>query len=403
MANFNIKDYVSFNCLDCKFVLIMLALIALEIIDLLPEYLGSEFLNKIYDSFYDYRIMNLFLSYLAHILFIIPDYFLNKKLKEETNENNSSKKTVSISYLTFKYICKEPEEGNGNLTSQDISLTILACIIDLFVECFYIFVDDYLCEKEEEESYNDVFYFFQIIILSFYAKYFLNQKFYKYHYFSEALLILFEIIRNIFIIIDGNFSFSRLLVELFYILGKSYVYVYFKFLMENKYISVYNCCYLLGIINAPILFIIYLIISFIPCSSEIFCSIGYIDNFIEFFKNIDFPTFVAYILNAITFALYTFVINLTIKNYPIFHLIILFQITEIMSSLFSSPLDSVFFIIEIIFICIFAEIIILKFCNLNGNNKEDINKRALSDDKGEDIYDRLNSDEKNKNKESEEV
>ena len=74
-----------------------------------------------------------------------------------------------------------------------------------------------------------------------------------------------------------------------------------------------------------------------------------------------------------------------------------------MSSLFSSPLDSVFFIIEIIFICIFAEIIILKFCNLNGNNKEDINKRALSDDKGEDIYDRLNSDEKNKNKESEEV
>ena len=255
--------------------------------DLLPDFTGSDFLTKIYDSFYDYRIMNLFLCYLAHILFIIPDLFLKKKLQNETNE-----KAASISYSSLKYIFKEPEEGNANLSSQDIILAVLACLIDLFAECFYIFIDDYLYEDEDEEegdSINDVFYFIQIIVLGFYSKYFLNQKIYKHHYFSWALLLLFEIIRNIIVIADGSFSFSRLLVELFYIIGKSFVYAYFKSLMDNKSISIYNCCYLLGIINAPLLLFAYLILSFIPCSSKVFCSIGYIDNFVEYFKNVDFP------------------------------------------------------------------------------------------------------------------
>lgn len=400
MANCNIKNYVSFNCPDCKFVLILLAYLALEMMDLLPDFTGSDFLIKIYDSFNDYRIMNLFLCYLAHILFIIPDLFLKKKLQNETNE-----KAASISYSSLKYIFKEPEEGNANLSSQDIMLAVLACLIDLFAECFYIFIDDYLYEDEDEEegdNINDVFYFIQIIVLCFYSKYFLNQKIYKHHFISWALLLLFEIIRNIIVIAVGRFSFSRLLVELFYIIGKSFVYVYFKSLMDNKSISIYNCCYLLGIINAPLLLFAYLILSFIPCSSNVFCSIGYIDNFVEYFKNVDFPTFFAYIINAILFTLYTFVINIILKYYSIFYVVLLFQITEIITALYLSPIDSVFFIIELVFILIFVEIIILKFWNLNEFIKEDINKRALSDGKSDGEYDRFNDDEK-KNKESEEV
>jgi len=330
-----------------------------------------DLLIKIFGKFYEYKIMNLLLCYSAHILYIIPEFYQKKNLK------SSSKETSTTSYWPMRYIFYDTKKLNSFFSLKDIFLIILTCLIDLFVEFFYIYLDDRLYdlyEKENkskdegEEIYNDEIYFVQFIFLSFFSYFFSFQKFYKHHYFSLACIIIFEIIR--FIAFGYQSKFLNFLLNIIRLLGKSYNMVFFKSLMENKYISVYNCCYLLGIINAPILLLLYLILSFIPCDNKIFCNneFKHADSFIEFFKNFDILIFLGFIINAIVNSLYTLLINQTIYKYSVFHVTILFQIIDIISCIISNNsknyLNIIFFVFEVIFNCVFLEIIILHFWDL---------------------------------------
>ena len=102
----------------------------------------------------------------------------------------------------MRYIFRDTKKLNSFFSLKDIFLIILTCLIDLFVEFFYIYLDDrlsYLYEGKDEgkENYNDELYFVQFIFLSFFSYFFLDQKFYKHHYISLACIIIFEIIRFI--------------------------------------------------------------------------------------------------------------------------------------------------------------------------------------------------------------
>ena len=55
----------------------------------------------------------------------------------------------------------------------------------------------------------------------------------------------------------GKFNYKVLLLEIFIQGANSIFYAYIKILMEYKYYSPFQCCYLFGIVNTPLILIIY--------------------------------------------------------------------------------------------------------------------------------------------------
>ena len=68
-----------------------------------------------------------------------------------------------------------------------------------------------------------------------------------------------------------KFNYKQLLMEIFIHSGDAIFYGYIKILMEFKYFSPFQCCYLFGIVNTPLIIIIYFIVSHIPCNNKFLC------------------------------------------------------------------------------------------------------------------------------------
>ena len=101
---------------------------------------------------------------------------------------------------------------------------------------------------------------------------FSRDVFYKHQNISFLILIIVEIIKTIFLVID---KYSYYLEDIFliffniiYSILYAIYYIYMKELMKYKYISPYKSNFMIGIINLPIIIIIYIIISFTPLGDK---------------------------------------------------------------------------------------------------------------------------------------
>ena len=95
--------------------------------------------------------------------------------------------------------------------------------------------------------------------------------------------------------------------------------------MKYKFISPAKCTFIIGIINFPLIILIYFIISF--------TSLGnienkyYIDNIFELFKNlgnIDIKNVIYLISLPFAYGIFQFIINNIINDYTIYNLYIQF-------------------------------------------------------------------------------
>ena len=161
-------------------------------------------------------------------------------------------------------------------------------------------------------------------------------------------------------------------------------YFYLKGLMKYKFISPAKCNFMIGIINVPLIILIYFIISFTPLGN--INNDYYYDNIFELFKkmgNIDAKNIIILILLPLIYGILNYLLIKTVYEYTIFHLFIPFIVESFMKNIIKNlgKLENFFlissFFVELIMILIFVEIIEINCCGLSENLKRNIHSRAI--------------------------
>ena len=124
---------------------------------------------------------------------------------------------------------------------------------------------------KEEKKYNDDFMIIEYLIIFLVSKYD-KEAYYKHQNISFLILILVEANKTIyFFIIKDSYGISEIIIIILVLLNSilySISYLYIKGLMKYNFISPYRCNYKVGIINVPLIIIIYIIISFTPLGNN---------------------------------------------------------------------------------------------------------------------------------------
>ena len=377
----------------------------LKIIIISLSYIITSFPLMIYYSFKYTPNINTNQTQNFHIVFMVFLFFFGQslcifphliskclsktkkeKLSEDISKQNNSK------YI--EYIFNNPLDTH--FTIKEVIILIIVCLLNLtyyFLKSFGILFKQYNYEYFNENHFFDYLMFLVISI------YFFNLNYYKHQYCSIIILTLLGILKyitKIFIynLFDIRYIIIELIFNFFIALFGSITFGYINLLIQKKFFSVFKSCYIFGMINIPIIIIIYFIATNISCSNfSIYCINEYeykyyFDNIYSLFKGFgnDSIELILQLVFSLGFA-FLMVINYNIlDNYTIFHLILPWQAYEFISDILNcidSNTNHLFIIlidiIEIIIIMIFLEFIELNFCKFNYNLQRVINKRAKSE------------------------
>jgi hypothetical protein len=342
----------------------------------------------------EHCLMYLFCFFLGYLFNIIPNWISHIKSKEKekpiTNKLNE-KRNNSIEYIYNK-------QDEKYLSAKDIIKFLFICHILLLAELIENAgnrIDDTIAEKEASDEaknidnkYEDNYIFIECIIIFLVSKC-SKEVYYKHQYISFFIFILFGAIKNIYFLMknlayDFNIIsfFSRIIYSIFY----GIYYLYIKRLMNNKFISPYKCNFMTGIINAPLIIIIYFIVSLTPLGN--YKSEYYFDNIFIFFNKVkksNAKSVIKLISLPIVYGIYQFIVIKTIYDYSIFHMYIPFLIEYFLENITKdfNMIEKSFLIvslfIELIMILVFIEIIEINCCGLNKNLKRNIQSRGIID------------------------
>jgi hypothetical protein len=216
-----------------------------------------------------------------------------------------------------------------------------------------------------------------IIILSFFI---LDAQYYAHHYLSLFLFIIISI--AIDFILD-NFHYEFNLDFLLYLIAfigqlffESLNLTYQKYMFDALYYSPYRTCFAFGI-----LFLLYnccTICVFKLTKNDEFIDYFYAENFsigYEIFKFISNIFMVFFLYTSMALTNFHFSPNHLIANSELADMIIFLLKSDISYKYYAIIL----FVLQIILLLIFLELIELNFCGLNKNTKRSIRKRADDD------------------------
>ena len=270
------KFCISFGKLELKYFFYCVLYVILEIYMYYFIYYDHE---NIIEKHY---LLHSFCFFLGYLLNIIPFWISHKKSKgKEKPLNNKLNKENNYS---IDYIYNEPNENS--LPKKEILKILFICLILLLADIIENI--GYKIENNVygEIKYNDDYFFFEYIIIFVVPK--LDKEvYYKHQYISFLILILVEVIKNIYFFIRELYkktSIISIVLNIIYSILYAIYYLYIKGLMKYKYISPYKCNFMIGVINVPIIILISFIISFTSLGNT--NNVYYYDNIFELFKNI---------------------------------------------------------------------------------------------------------------------
>ena len=373
--------------------------------------------NNIINEHYHFHSFCFFFGYLLNI---IPAWISHAKSKEKEKENLITNESEEESIRSIEYIYNKPYEKY--LSTRDILKFLFICLIllltDIIENIGIIIEDNEKKEKEnenekKEEKYNDDYFFIEYLII-FIATKFDKEVYYKHQYISFLVLILVGAIKIFYFLMKELYqrtNFIAIVLNIIYSIFYAIYYIYIKGLMKYKFISPYKYNFMIGVINTPIIILMYFVISFTTLGKEEINNIYYYDNIFKLFNDlgkIDVKNAILIILAPFVFGIYAFIVIKIIYDYSIFHIyipvIMQYFIENIVKNF--APIDNIFlissFFIELIMILVFLEIIEIKFCGLNENLKRNIELRGIKDsslDNEDDDEDKINdeaNDENNK-------
>jgi hypothetical protein len=346
------------------------------------------------DNFNQTLLLDFLLNYAGNLLCFIPLLFVNDRPNIDNSDINS--KLAKTNYGIIKYLYNDPQK----LKKKDIVFIIIISLLKLFVD-FLDHFEDIIIRNYEVYLKNELF-FVEIVLWFFFSKYVLKMPYYRHQYVSVIGVMILRAIKlahMIFISVKPKniiYEVYILLLELLSIVIESICFGYLKGLMEYKFWSPYKCCFIVGIINTPIVLIIYFIVTYIPCHSEFLCGENeHYDNIIEAFSNLEPKEYFLLILYSISFGIHGVLNNRIIHKFTFYHLLIPTQLYYFIDSIiekfpdndeekdkdntFDLVFEIFFFLAELLMYCIFIEIIELNFCGLNRNVKKKIQERAIID------------------------
>jgi len=389
------KSYITLGMFNFKYFLYCVLYIIVEIYLLIFIY-GNASENNIIEKHHFLDSLFLFSGYLLNF---IPEWISNKK-------SNSKKKSEKkgVSNLSIDYIYNTPYDKN--LSIKDIAKFCFVCLILLLLQFIKIVSSppDTNNKEDNQIDYDDEFPFIDFLIIYLFSKY-NNQAYYKHQNISFLIFSLVEIIKIIYIFINNKISGKAfdILEFIFEIINRILLSSYFlciKEIMKNDFISPYKCNYIIGIINFPLIIIIYFIISFTSyfkknIFSQLIKDLGEI-NIINVIRLVTLP-----LGNGIM----AFLVSKTIYDFTIYHLYVPLLLENIIYDIFIiEKLNLKIFLIscfcvEFIMILVFLEIIELHFCDLDKNLKKNIESRGIIDSslaiEEEDDYDDEIDNERN--------
>ena len=357
-----------------------------------------------------FKLFRFYLSYVLSIIFIIIIKYRSKNEKEKENifnklkslnfkkreekadENSDSMKSGGNSWINPQY--KVKRDLKKVKVSKKIMFIGSLIVILLIQNIFNIIFRD----KYSDEGWNFILHigkqsfgvFFEIIFFIILSIYAMKYKIYRHHFVSLIVILINLILLIIsFIICFPDCTIQTILYYFFYsflfclycIIGKKYLNLYCN--------SPYNIMLSIGIISIIILFIFDIImLSFFDNEDDNNNKYGIIFGF----KNMtNLLSLFVFIFDVVCYFFSNIGIWLTIYYYSPFHYIISESMSEYLFILYDYIifkrdykvsdiiLYTIIYIINFIFFLIFNEIVILKFCGLNYNIKENIEEREIID------------------------
>ena len=270
----NLKKYIS--CGKFNFIYLYIILGSLFLSSLTYFIFSSITYNDNEEKKDNHIFIKLFSLYFGQILLYIPEILVNKVFKTKNQSSSLRKKSPAI----IEYIFNDPSD---RITHKDQIIIFCISLLKLLVDGAKLISLIAFRNNAQKYFYNEHYYLIELFFLFLLSILIYKIKFYKHQYFSIVFILLLGLIR---FIIKSKYYIEDLpnisvfiIILLFQILISffdSFIVIYTKGLMENKYISPYKACYIFAIINSIIIIIIYFIITFIDCS-QLFCTIEY-DN-----------------------------------------------------------------------------------------------------------------------------
>jgi hypothetical protein len=342
--------------------------------------------------------------YAGFLLNIIPALIAYKFSKTE-NKKPKTSKLLKENTSSIEYIYNNPYDQY--LSTKEFTKFIIVCIFFLLADLIEIIQSLIVDEDEFDDDEENDYLFVQFLIIFLVPKIISKTKYYKHQNISFLILFIIETIKTIinFIFFQKMFLYKLLIIVLNIIdaILNSICFLYIKGLMKNKFISPYKCCYIIGMINTPIIIIIYIIFSFV--FPENYGLEDYDDYCLNIFKLFgDIGSSAKNIIRLITFpftyGLLMAMLTKTINEFTLYHIYIPYLIESFINNInkFSTEkqkeqkeekeqkqalvfiiiLISSFFI-ELIVILVFLEIIEVKFWGMNENLKKNIELRAMTE------------------------
>ena len=176
--------------------------------------------------------------------------------------------------------------------------------------------NDYDNLRTEYEDYFMFIEFFVIFIIPH-----SSEVYYKHQKLSFLIFSITEIFKVFLFLRDKQFlnksineSLSIILEFSFSIVFALYL-IYIKELMKYKFVSPYKVNFIVGMINFPLIIIIYIIISLTSLGN-------YIDNIKEIFKDLDPINIIRLITFPLAYGIYALLLNKIIYDFTLYHIYI---------------------------------------------------------------------------------
>ena len=352
-----------------------------------------------------FKLFRFYLSYVLSIIFIIIIKFREKD--EKRNKIINKLKTINFTKNKDEKVdaksdgqswINPQDKVKSDLKKERVSKKVMyigfLIAILLILNIFNIIFRDIF----SDEGWNFILHigkqsfgvFFEIIFFITLSIYAMKYKIYRHHFVSLIVILLNLILLMIsFIICFPDCTIQTIIYYFFYsflfclycILGKKYLNLFSN--------SPYNIMLSIGIVSIIILFIFDIIMFSLFDNND-----NYINKYgiiLGFKKMTNILSIYVFIFDVICNFFSNIGLWLTIYYYSPFHYIISESMSEYLFILYDFIifkrdykfsdiiLYTIIYIINFTFFLIFNEIIILKFCGLNYNIKENIEEREIID------------------------
>ena len=352
------------------------------------------------DSIEDNYFFDLFRFYLSYILAIIFLFIIKERTRvsyiksESINDDNKGLNKLSKNSIWINPLEQLKEEQNKEKAIKNILFTIFLVCIGLLTNLFFIAFRIIYNNDSNNDFINElnigrqsIGAFFEIIYYLIFGKLILDNKIYKHHFISLIIILFNLIILTLNYIIYFKMKTIKVVIyNLFYNFLFCLSYVSGKKYLNIFYIPPYQLMVNIGLITSFLL-LVYDIIVFIVVNNDKKDFYGII---LGFKKNSSLSRILLFVADVIFYFFANVGIWLTVYYFTPYHFIISESICEYIFYTYDYLnkgkyekndviLYFIVYIINLFFIFVFNEIIILNFCKLSYNIKINIKKREKND------------------------